>query len=109
MLAAATLPAAIDSITVPGPLTQSPPAKILGKFSIELSGAALIVPCSTGIPSSEKGCHSISCPMAETTISQGNLKIGSGASLGLGRPDASGAPIICGLKHKAVTAPFLLV
>jgi hypothetical protein len=49
MLAAAVFPAAIARITVAGPVTQSPPAKMPStSFSAEVS-KALILPDSIGI------------------------------------------------------------
>ena len=108
MEAAASLPAAIASTTVLGPVTASPPAKMSGSCVCKVTGSTLTVPQSLKVQahSSVRQAQSDSWPMAGITVSTSITNSEPGIGSGRRRPLSSGSPS-CILTHSMLlTRPF---
>ena len=95
MLAAATLPAAMARMTVAGPETQSPPAKMPGIPDTSSLSREAMLPLRTATPSFSNSLDSMPCPTATIRRSQAR-RVGSVlAGRGVGRPPLMALIICC--------------
>ena len=105
---AACLPSAIASITVWGPLTASPPAKISGSSLCNVKGSTFIVPHRVNVQahSGVKQAQSASCPRAVITASTSIVNSEPGTGSGLRRPLSSGSVKRSFYTFDGFTRPF---